>query len=57
MEVTWFYGESTNRGKSFEFFPVGNYMVKINNRNTTTRCEICSKLTMKTPERRWCLYC
>ena len=26
-------------------------MVKVNNRNTRTRCEICSKLTTKTPER------
>ena len=25
----------------------GNYMFKVNNRNTRTRCEICSKLTMK----------
>ena len=25
--------------------PAGNYMVKVNNRNTTTRCEICSQLT------------
>ena len=31
---------------------VGNYMFKINNRNTRTRCEICSKLTIKTLERR-----
>ena len=31
------------------------YMLKVNNRNTRTRCEICSKLTTKTPERRhWC---
>ena len=30
--------------------PVGNYMFKINNRNTRTRCEICSKLTMTTRE-------
>ena len=28
------------------------YMFKINNKNTRTRCEICSKLTIKTPERR-----
>ena len=28
----------------------GNYMFKVNNRNTRTRCEICSKLTIKTPE-------
>ena len=30
---------------------VGNSMFKVNNRNTTTRCEICSNLTIKTPER------
>ena len=29
----------------------GNYMFKVNNRNNRTRCEICSKLTIKTPER------
>ena len=34
--------------------PAGNYMFKVNNRNTRTRCEICSKLTTKTPERRQC---
>ena len=28
--------------------PVGIYMLKVNNRNTRTRCEICSKLTIKT---------
>ena len=28
------------------------YLLKINNRNTRTRCEICPKLTRKTPERR-----
>ena len=33
-------------------YPAGNYMFKINNRNTRTRCEMCSKLTIKTPERR-----
>ena len=27
-------------------------MFKVNNRKTRTRCEICSKLTIKTPERR-----
>ena len=27
--------------------PAGNYMFKVNNRNTRTRCEICSKLTIK----------
>ena len=29
--------------------PAGNYMFKVNNRNTRTRCEICSKLTIKIP--------
>ena len=29
-------------------------MFKVNNRNTRARCEICSKLTIKTPERRHC---
>ena len=31
-------------------FPFGNYMFKVNNRNARTRSEICSKLTIKTPE-------
>ena len=31
--------------------PVGIYLLKVNKRNTGTRCEICSKLTIKTPER------
>ena len=33
-------------------FPVGIYLLKVNYRNTRTRCEICSNLTIKTPERR-----
>ena len=35
--------------------PVGIYMFKVNNRNTRIRCEICSKLTLKTQER--CCHC
>ena len=31
-------------------FPAGSYLLKVSNRNTRTRCEICSKLTMKVPE-------
>ena len=27
-------------------YPIGVYMFKVNNRNTRTRCEICSKLAM-----------
>ena len=33
-------------------YPADNYMFKVNNRSTRTRCEICSKLTRKTSERR-----
>ena len=37
--------------------PVGIYMSKVNNRITRTNCEVCSKLTIKTPEQRqWCRY-
>ena len=27
-------------------YPAGNYMFKVNHRNTRTRCEICLKLTI-----------
>ena len=30
--------------------PSGIYLLKASNRNTRTRCEICSRLTIKTPE-------
>ena len=33
-------------------FQAGNCMFKFNNRNTRARCEICSRLTIKAPERR-----
>ena len=35
-------------------FPAGNYMFKVNNRNSKTGCEIYSRLTIKTPERHHC---
>ena len=35
-------------------FPAGNYMFKVNNRNSKTGCEICSRLTIKTPELHHC---
>ena len=34
-----------------ELIPATNYMSKVNNRNTKTRCEISSELTIKRPER------
>ena len=33
-------------------FLAGIYLLQVNYRNTRTRCEIYSKLTIKTPERR-----
>ena len=32
-------------------FQASIYLLKLSNRNTRARCEICSKLTIKTPER------
>ena len=32
--------------------PNNNLMLKVNNKNIRTRCKICSKLTIKTPEQR-----
>ena len=34
-----------------------NYLLRIDNRNTRKRCEICSKLTIKTPEWRQLTCC
>ena len=44
------------------FHPSGIYLLEVNNRSTRTRCDNCSKLTIKTTERRQmmlfcCLYC
>ena len=60
MCTRWFCGidfrDSCLRNK--DYVSVGIYMFKVNNRNTRTRCEIFSKLPIKTPERRhWRLYC
>ena len=41
------------RGVQDPVNPAGIYMFKVNNRNTRTRCEVCSKLTIKTVERWW----
>ena len=38
------------------FYPAGNYMFKVSNRNTRARCEICSKLTIKIPERHFIVW-
>ena len=33
-------------------YPGNIYLLKVNNRNTKKKCEICLKLTTKTPEQR-----
>ena len=40
-----------NNRKYTDSFPAGIYLLKVNNRNSSTRCEICLKLTKKIPER------
>ena len=35
----------------FNYFPASIYLHKVNSRNARKRCEICSKLTIKIPER------
>ena len=42
----------TSKMNGFAKIPAGNYMFKVKYRNTRTRREICSKLTIKTPGRR-----
>ena len=39
-----------------KILPAGIYLRKVNNKSTRARCEICSKLTIKTPEWRQCGY-
>ena len=34
--------------------PANIYLFKVNNRNVAKRCDVCSKLTIKTPARRQC---
>ena len=35
---------------TFQKLQANNYLLKDNDRNARKRCEICSKLTLKTPE-------
>ena len=37
---------------TYDYVPASNYMFKVNKRNTKTRGEIFSNLTIKIPERR-----
>ena len=46
--------KETTKKKLFceSLYNQGNIPVQSHNRNTSKRCELCSKLTVKTPERR-----
>ena len=47
IESRWF-----SRLVISSYIPVGIYLLEVNTRNTRTRLEICSKLTIRIPERR-----
>ena len=38
--------------KNIYQYPTGIYLPQVSNRNTRARCEICLKLTIKTPKQR-----
>ena len=53
LKYVWpFLNIITERVKLKMLTPAGIYLLKVNNRATRTRSEICSKLTIKIPERR-----
>ena len=47
--------QALDHSKSFHLiFPANNYLFKVNNREARKKCEICSEVTIKTPEwRHW----
>ena len=55
----WYKNSSLEKAEGINTFqnvynPAGNYMFKVNSRNSRTKCEICPKLTIKTPKQRHC---
>ena len=46
-----FFQNSTKDRMTHFNITAGIYLFKVNNKNTRARCEIYSKLTIKTPER------
>ena len=51
-KITETASEKQKIGFLLRTFPVAVYLLKVNYRNTRTKCEICSKFTTKTPDRR-----
>ena len=50
--IELFFNSSGKKIEKQSNFLAGLYMLKDNDRNTRTRCDICQKLTIKTLERR-----
>ena len=62
--LKWFLGKKVVRKLELKVHdmlaykrPDGIYLLKVDNRNTRTRCEISITLTIKTMASFWCLYC
>ena len=51
-EIRWSCFYCTYFKKTYDMFPAGIYFFKVNSENTRTVSKICSKLAIKTPERR-----
>ena len=47
-----YFNHNKHNTDSISKYPAGIYLLKVNNRNTRARFEICSKLTLKAPDRR-----
>ena len=47
VKCVWPFWDVMHWRVKINIFPAGNYMLKVNNKNTRTRCEISSKLTIK----------
>ena len=52
MSITVCYNDACEIIFLDNLIPANIYPLKVSNRNTRKRCEICSKLTIKTPEQR-----
>ena len=50
--INWSWSNHSEVFLKIALNPAVSYMFKVNNRNTRTRCEICSKLTINIPEQR-----
>ena len=51
--ITFLLYISKDLVKAMKTFPAETFLLKVNDKNTRTRCKICLKLTIKTPEREW----